>query len=145
MQQRIVPLVYLLRIEYFCFCITVHILEYAGWSFNCSAAEDISMYVKYATILLRCTVAGVGLESMRSCSGEELNMKVCAEEGWTRKYAVLQWREATDLEVCASLCSSLWLDSTKDDVKQIMQNWHFVFFCKEVFLAVGTSGDGVGG
>ena len=52
-------------------------------------------------------------------------MKVCAEEGWTRKYAVLQWREVTDLEVCASLCSSLWLDSTKDDVKQRMQNLAF--------------------
>ena len=99
MQPSIVPLVYLLGIEYFCFCITVHILRYEGWSFKGSAAEDM-----YATVLLRCTVAGVGLESMRSCSGEEeVNMKVCAEEGWTRKYAVLQWREATDLEVCASL------------------------------------------
>ena len=120
MQQRIVPLVYLLRIEYFCFCITVHILRYEGWSFKGSAAEDM-----YATVLLRCTVAGVGLESMQSCSGEELNMKVCAEEGWTLKYAVLRWRGATDLEVCASLCSSLWLDSTKDDVKQRMQNLAF--------------------
>ena len=125
MQQRIVPLVYLLRIEYFCFCITVHILGYAGWSFKGSAAEDISMNVKYATVLLCCTVAGVGLESMLSCSGEEVNMKVCAEEGWTLKYAVLRWREAIDLEVCASLCSSPWLDSTKDDVKQRMQNLAF--------------------
>ena len=103
MQQRIVLLVYLLTIEYFCFCITVHILRYEGWSFKGSAAEDISMNVKYAKVLLRCTVAGVGLESMQSCSAEEVDMKVCAEEGWTRKYAVLQWREATDLEVCASL------------------------------------------
>ena len=30
-------------------------------------------------------------------------MKVCAEEGWTQKYAALRWREATDLEVCVNL------------------------------------------
>ena len=47
--------------------------------------------------------AALLLESMRSYSGEEVNMKVCAEEGWTQKYAVLRWREATDSEVCTSL------------------------------------------
>ena len=56
---------------------------------------------KYATVLLRSTVAGAGLESMRSCSGEEVSMKVCAEEGWTRKYVLLRWSRATVLEVCA--------------------------------------------
>ena len=32
-----------------------------------------------------------------------MNTKVCAEEGWTQKYAALRWREATDLEVCVNL------------------------------------------